>query len=164
MSFRAEAMRHGLRTVCSAHLLCTGSQPGHLLIWQRHHLAVLHLRATSAIPCSATSSPAHLLCCSRRAQLACTCSGPSGHCAVSPLLNTASYKRVCLQCFTCDCCGSRLGPAIAFIAQTILCIGWVFYASWVTNAAKEVRPRLHWCLTFCAAARGICAQMRLAVL
>ena len=83
MSFRAEAMRHGLRTVCSGHLLCTVHSPGHLLIWQRHHLAVLHLRATSAIPCSATSSPAHLLCCSRRAQLACTHCGPPGHCAVS---------------------------------------------------------------------------------
>jgi hypothetical protein len=31
-----------------------------------------------------------------------------------------------------------MGPAIAFIAQAILCAGWVMYASWVTDSVRAI--------------------------
>lgn len=43
-----------------------------------------------------------------------------------------------MQCFTCNCGNSRLGPALTFIAQLVLCIGWAIYAGWVTNAVRAI--------------------------
>jgi hypothetical protein len=45
---------------------------------------------------------------------------------------------VSVQCLTCDCCGGPLGSIAGFIIYILLCVGWVMYASWVTNSVRAI--------------------------
>jgi hypothetical protein len=38
----------------------------------------------------------------------------------------------------CGFCGGPLGSIISFLIYTVLCIGWIVYASWVTASVKAI--------------------------